>query len=471
MRPGDRVIVAVSGGADSVALLRILLELRPELGLVLAVAHFNHQLRGDQSEADEAFVAELAKEHGLEFYSGRAQVREHSLTNKLSLEAAARELRYRWLSEIGREHRFDCIATAHTGDDQVETVLLKFLRGAGTKGLAGIYPVLNLNTGAEAPPFQEGPNDAPEGAPLPGNLAKPGGRLQALCRIVRPLLCVSRDDVEAYLTSLNQSWREDETNLDRRFLRNRVRHELLPLLEREYNPSLRTVLQDLAELARGEEEYWETVVQQNSANAGDFPLRGFGELPVALQRRLLRRFVEQHGVRTDFRHIEKLRRCALGERSRAELSGGRIVARQNDRLRLCEPEPRVKEAYQFVLPVPGEAKIPALGLTLRAMTVTAEFARESPSGTLLNGNLLNPELTVRNWLPGDRFRPAHRRSDEKLKRIFTEQRIPPEQRSMWPVVLNGEDIVWVQGLPVASAYRWTGDGDAVRIESHVVGSS
>ena len=124
-----------------------------------------------------------------------------------------------------------------------------------------------------------------------------------------------------------------------------------------------------------------------------------------------------------------------------------------------------------MLPVPGEAKIPALGLTLRAMTVTAEFARESPSGTLLNGNLLNPELTVRNWLPGDRFRPAHRRSDEKLKRIFTEQRIPPEQRSMWPVVLNGEDIVWVQGLPVASAYRWKGDGDAVRIDSHVAGDS
>src|SRR5271166_2552849 len=140
MRAGDRVAVAVSGGADSVALLRVLRELRPELGIVLAVAHFNHGLRGEQSAADEAFVAELAKQHGLQFFAGHGDVRSHASAAKLSIEAAGRELRYRWFAQLAREQRFDCIATAHTRDDQAETVLLKFLRGAGTRGLAGIYP-------------------------------------------------------------------------------------------------------------------------------------------------------------------------------------------------------------------------------------------------------------------------------------------------------------------------------------------
>src|SRR5271165_4636296 len=142
MRAGDRVCVAVSGGADSVALLRLLLELRPELGIVLAVAHFNHGLRGADSEADEAFVAHLTSEHELQFFAAHADVRDHAFSSKLSVEAAGRELRYEWLTRLAIEQRFASVATAHTLDDQGETVLLKFLRGAGTRGLAGIYPEL-----------------------------------------------------------------------------------------------------------------------------------------------------------------------------------------------------------------------------------------------------------------------------------------------------------------------------------------
>src|SRR5271165_4532483 len=229
MRAGDRVAVAVSGGADSVALLRVLLDLRGELGIVLAVAHFNHQLRGNDSEADEAFVADLARHCGLEFFAGRADVREHAVNSKQSVEAAGRELRYQWLRRLAEEQRFDAIATAHTLDDQAETVLLKLLRGAGTRGLAGIYPELFAGE-------------------------------QRKVRIVRPMLCITRDEVESYLTSLGQSWREDESNLDRRIARNRVRHDLLPLLAREYNPNIRQVLSDTAELARAEEEYWQALV-------------------------------------------------------------------------------------------------------------------------------------------------------------------------------------------------------------------
>src|SRR5271166_1990 len=230
MRAGDRVCVAVSGGADSVALLQVLLEVRAELGIVLAIAHFNHQLRGNDSQGDEAFVADLARHCGLEFFAGRSDVREHAANNKQSVEAAGRELRYEWLTSLAREQRFDSIATAHTLDDQAETVLLKFLRGAGTRGLAGIYP--EMFRGAEKK-----------------------------IRFVRPLLCVTRDEVEAYLSALGQVWREDESNLDHRFARNRVRHGLLPLLEREYNANIRQVLSGAAELARAEEEYWQALVE------------------------------------------------------------------------------------------------------------------------------------------------------------------------------------------------------------------
>ena len=303
MRAGDRVGVAVSGGADSVALLRVLLELRSELGIVLCVAHFNHGLRGEQSAADEAFVADLAAQHSLEVVVHRGDVREHALASKLSLEAAGRAARYRWFAHVAQQQRLDQIATAHTLDDQAETVLLKFLRGAGTRGLAGIYPIVNRNQ----------------------------------FRIVRPLLCVTRVEVESYLSSLGQQWREDESNLDHRFLRNRVRHELLPLLERDYNPRLRHLLSDLAKLSQGEQHYWDELVAQHltTNEAGELLLAGFADLPVALQRRVLKDFAESHGGGAlGFAHVEKLRRCALGELRKAELPGDRIAVRANGALQI-----------------------------------------------------------------------------------------------------------------------------------------
>ena len=430
---GDRVAVAVSGGADSVALLRALLELRSELGIVLAVAHFNHGLRGEQSTGDEAFVAELAKECGLEFFVSRADVRNHASAGKLSIEAAGRQLRYRWFTQLAKERRLDSVATAHTADDQAETVLLKFLRGAGTRGLGGIYPSLHGDG----------------------------------VHMIRPLLCVSRAEVETYLAALGQTWREDESNLDRRFLRNRVRHDLLPLLEGEYNPNIRQLLNDFADVARAEEQYWEKVVDGHlSRHAGprQLSLEGFAELPLALQRRVVKVFAGRHGFALDFEHIERLRACALGRLLKTELPGGRIAMNAAGSLQLCAPQPEASETYEHVLPVPGEVQIPELALCLHATIVPEAFARELPQGTLLKRELLEPQLLVRNWRHGDRYRPARRRSKEKLKKLFADKRIPAAERAMWPVALQGDEIVWVRGLAVASAYEWRGSGDAVKID-------
>ncbi len=462
MSAGDRVCVAVSGGADSVALLRILLELRAELGVVLAVAHFNHGLRGKDSEADEAFVADLARHHGLELFAGCADVRAHALTSKLGVEAAGRALRYRWLTQLAEEQRFNSVATAHTLDDQAETVLLKFLRGAGTRGLAGIYPSLEAWDG-----------DA--------------------VRIVRPLLCVTRDEVEAYLSSLGQSWREDESNLDHHFARNRVRHSLLPLLEREHNPNIRRVLTDAADLARAEEEYWRAMVERElgartsgakapsgrgaldgTAEAvpfqGPIPaqlsLEGFEHLSLALQRRLLRAFAETQNLALDFEHVDNLVCCAGGELSKTELPGGWLAVRRGKCLELRAPAPGpASVGYEGTLPVPGEAYIAGAGFTVRAVIVGEALAQErADADSLLSAAGLGPELTVRNWHPGDRFWPLHTGSEEKLKRLFSEKHIPAEQRGNWPVVLKGDQIVWVRGFAVGKAYAWGGSGDAVRIE-------
>ncbi len=438
--PGDRVMVAVSGGADSVALLRLLLELRAELGIVLAAAHFNHGLRGGNSDADEQFVVDLAKRLDLDLFVGRGSVSEHAVAKRIGLEAAGRELRYQWLTRLAIKNRFERVATAHTVDDQAETVLLKFLRGAGTKGLAGIYPEMI--------------RDQEQGA-----------------RFVRPLLSSARSELEAYLTSIGQPWREDESNLDPRFRRNRVRHELLPLLERDYNPNLRQALSEAAEISRGEEEYWAgvagAVLQQLGADRHRLPLAGFAELGPAFQRRVLKYFLEGARIEPDFEHIEWLRRCALAEVQGAELSDAWSAQREGNCLVLKQSQPseQASGGYEYRLPVPGKAAIPELGCVLRIVPVPAAFAAVANPGMLLKAGLTGPELLVRNWQPGDRYQPAYRGSEEKLKRLFAERKIPADERPLWPVVLKGAEIVWVRGLPIAEAYCWrAGDGDALQIE-------
>lgn len=198
LRPGDRVGVAVSGGGDSVALLLLLGELKERLGVVVSVVHFNHKLRGRSSDADEAFVAKLAARLGLDFYAHHADVAEAAKRSKRNLEDAARQIRYEWFARIAGEKRLAWVATAHTADDQAETVLAHVLRGTGLAGLAGIHPISG--------------------------------------KVIRPLLNVRRQELRAYLKKRRQNWREDATNRDIRRTRSRIRHKLLPLLEKQFQP-------------------------------------------------------------------------------------------------------------------------------------------------------------------------------------------------------------------------------------------
>lgn len=480
LTPGDRVGVAVSGGADSVGLLRLLLELRSELGIVLAVVHLNHKLRGPDSESDQEFVANVAASHGLEFHSRAADVAQYAAEERLSLEAAARQLRYGYFEELltyspELERPLDKIVTGHTLDDQAETVLLRLVRGTGMRGLRAIQPRIFLG-------------DAPD---APGE-------------VIRPLLWVRRHELQRYLGSLGQPWREDATNADPRFSRNRVRHVLLPLLESEFNPAVAENLAELAEIAREEEDYWDnevagwmgTAVQRFAPEwsrvlqpasqpllqiqHGPSPEQHLIEKmeepgtavinasinlgwllsePIAVQRRVTKAVADDLSLRLEFKHIEAILDFAAQPNAtgkRLVLPLGWTVVRARDSLVFTTPDLRVQERtpdYQYALPVPGRTIVPETYSAIEALAVPpAELLGWNPDD-LFDPALLATQLLVRNWRPGDRFWPAHTKAPRKVKELLQEKHIPQSERKSWPVVLSGTEIVWVRGFPGRAQFR------------------
>ena len=442
LNPGDRVGVAVSGGADSVALLRLLLELRTELGVVLSVVHFDHKLRGSEADADEQFVADLASRNKLEFHRESGDVTAYSAAKRLSIETAAREMRYEFFRRLLLEGRMNRVATAHTLDDQAETVLLKVARGAGTRGLAGIYPQLSVSSSQFSA----------------GRQASVAGRQQVCASIVRPLLGVRRKELEAYLIAEGQSWREDSSNRDLRHARNRVRHGILPRLERNLNPAVREILAETAEIARAEEEYWNAEVGRILEAAGrrlrdtgaTVGLRSFAGLPLALQRRLARAAAENFGLRLEFRHVEEiLELISNGCPGKAALPDGWMVSTDKGELKF-EPVPQISESirgYQYLLPVPGKVPVPETGTLFEVVLISAEKPEACNAENLLDLGAITGKLMVRNWHAGDRFWPAHTKGPKKVKELLQEKHVTGEERKLWPVIVRGNEIVWVRGFP------------------------
>lgn len=413
LRPGLRLGVGVSGGADSVALLRALAARAPSLGLVLHVAHLHHGLRAAESDADLDFVRQLAAQLGLEFHSARIDTAAEAAKAGEGIEEAARRLRYSWFRQLMSEIPLHAMATAHTRDDQAETVLAKLLRGAWTEGISAIHPVV------------EGP-----GGP-----------------VIRPLLGTTRAEIEAYLRALGQSWREDRTNRDTTFTRNRIRHELLPQLE-QWNPQLRERLAQMAELARDEEAWWQDELSRLAPQLilPGVPVRGGGRAstaglaievtrlaaqPVALQRRLLRQAARQLGAALDFAGTESLRRLALeGRASQRVQLEGLHAERTHRELRLAAgPSNGTKVVPAVEIAVPGVTDAPAFGLRLR---VDAEGPAQSA--------LLRP------WKPGDRVRVRYTAGPKKIKEVLERMRVTGSDREGWPVLELAGRVVWMRGI-------------------------
>lgn len=449
LKPGDRVGVAVSGGADSVALLRLLLELRKELGVVLSVVHFNHKLRGAESDEDEQFVAELARRHKLQFNSESGDVGSHATKRHLSVETAARELRYAFFRRLLLNANVNRIATAHTLDDQAETLLLRLVRGSGTRGLSGIYPQLSVASS------QFSVNSQPPVASRP----QPS--------IIRPLLGTRRKDLEAYLAALGQGWREDRSNRDLRHARNRVRHGILPRLERNLNPAVREALAETAEIARAEEEYWEREIGQvllqawtpgAAPGSGTLSMAVLACLPLALQRRVVRAAGESLGLRLEFRHVEEVLEVASGHAratKSAVLPHGWTVARHKNEVRFTfAGAAAVRNSdYEYLLTIPGQIEVPEAAARFEAMLVPAGARAGYNPEHLLEPALLTRELRVRNWRAGDRFWPAHTKTPKKIKELLQERQVTGPERKLWPVVVSGDEIVWVRGFAVPAKLR------------------
>lgn len=429
LRPGDRVAVAVSGGADSVALLRILLEVHAELGVVLSVAHFNHKLRGSESDRDEQFVHRLADSHNLACWSKGADVRSYASGNGLSLETAARQLRYEFFLERLSSGEIDKLATAHTLDDQAETVLWKLLRGAGTRGMAGIYPALSV----------------------------PGGA------IIRPLLATLRTEVEAFLREIGQPWMEDSSNLDLKHTRNRVRQEVLPMLARNVNSNARHVLAEAAEIARAEEEFWSdhleaalSLAWKKEDEAGTLQKAHLRKFPLAVQRRLVRRAAESLSLQLEFSHVEDL--LALereGDEASLPHGWGAILHQQGIVFARERTDP---QDYEYSLAVPGSVSIKEAGLVIVMDDAGADCQSR------LAAEIARLPLVVRNWHAGDRFRPPHTSKPKKIKEILQKLHLTEAERKMWPVISAGADVVWVHKFGVRQDFQ-PGSGQGVCIRA------
>ena len=425
LRAGMRVAVAVSGGGDSVALLRAMAAAAPEVGLVLSVAHVHHGIRGPEADEDARFVEQLAGTLGLAFALHRVDTPRTMAANKQSVEEAARELRYGWFRSLLAEGKADAVATAHTLDDQAETVLHRLVRGAWTEGLSGIHPVIACDGGL----------------------------------ILRPFLTVRRADIETWLRAIGQPWREDATNAETTYTRNRIRHEVLPMLA-GVNPRVAEQLAHLAEIARDEESWWESELQRllPALVLPGRPVRGGGRavsthpeegsvgmelerlraLAPALRRRMLRAAAKQLGCSLNFEQTERLMAmCQPDGAKKQQLAADLRAERSVRELRLIREaarEPRPAEPEARELPIPGE--VTGLGVMLRA-TLADEPTREPV-----------PPAILRTPRPGDRVQLRHSRGAKPLKEIFERMGVPADARKTWPVVEWQGRIVWMHGAAV-----------------------
>jgi tRNA(Ile)-lysidine synthase len=414
--PGDAIVVAVSGGADSTALLHVLWRLREPWNLRLTAAHFDHGLRGDASRRDAEAVASLCRGLGVALATGRA-----GPLHGPSLEAAARRARYAFLARVALGQGASKVAVAHHRDDQAETVLLRLLRGAGAEGLAGMRPVRPLASGVT---------------------------------LVRPLLAVGGEEVRAHCAAHGLPVREDETNRDLRFARNRIRHVLLPLLEREYQPGCRDALARAARLLADDDEWLVRQAAEAFARlrrGAALDAAGLAALPAAVARRVIRLWWREACGRHEalaFEHVEALR---LGRE--VDLPGGRHATSAGGLLRLLPG--RRRQTFAYALTLPGAADVPEAGVRVTArLSATAPQELPSPSVAAGDADAVAAPLTVRSRRPGDRFRPLGAPGTRKLQDVLVDARVPREERDRIPVIADAEGrILWVPGVRQADHWR------------------
>ncbi|MEW6380983.1 MAG: tRNA lysidine(34) synthetase TilS [bacterium] len=457
LKQSDSVLIGISGGPDSVALLYLLLELREEYSLRLALAHLEHGIRGEESREQARFVQHLGKELGLECFVRHVDVPRLSRTRGLSLEEAAREARYRFFRETGRDIGATRIALGHTADDQAETLLMRLFRGAGLDGLAAMRP-----------------------------------RRDEEIPLIRPLLDVFRREILDFLDEQKLPFCLDSTNRELNCLRNRIRLHLIPLLSREYNPQILVTLHQTASILGEEQEWISRLVKEHLGQcleeAGEqrmrFALDPFLAAPLALQRETLREAVQQAGsspYKTGFLKVSAVLQWLKEGRAEGVMHLGRdlrirrhgksfwIEGRQEQ----FETLPQADFCHQ--MNIPGNTLIPELNLSISAEILPAgavpaeaispEVTEVMDSGrhgsqckaekACLDFDTLPLPLVIRKRQAGDRFHPLGGPGHKKLKNFFIDAKIPRPEREKIPVVAFGQEVVWVFGRRIAEPFKIT----------------
>ncbi len=451
---GDAVLVGVSGGPDSMALLHVLRQLAPRYSLKLGVAHLDHGLRPGDSEKDAQFVSSLSRTLDLPFYLKKADVREHKRETKQSLEEAARQVRYAFFDDLAEEKGYTKIATGHTADDNAESILMNLLRGSGMTGLSGIPP-------------RRGE------------------------KIVRPLIEAYRADVLTFLSKRKIAFVTDASNSDLRFVRNRVRHQLMPELRSSYNPIISETLNRLGAISRKDEAWLAGLVEKTAAEAvtagkGGTPtlsLPARGAWPDGLKQRVIRRMIK--GVKGDLRrisfdHIEAVRhlmesgssgkRLHLPDRVLVERDGERVrFSKKAQPLRMEKPTDDDDGGFEYSVLASGfrpeTLLIRETGARIRFTRLerafAADLARGGQSMAFFDMDQIAFPVVVRSFRPGDRFIPLGMTGTQKVKRYFINNKIPPPDRKKCPILLSRGKIIWLAGFRQDDGFKVTPDTRAI----------
>jgi tRNA(Ile)-lysidine synthase len=421
----EKILIAFSGGIDSTALLHLLRELQEEWPILLALGHFNHKLR-QNAENEELFVRNAAEKFDFPLYVSSEDVRAYAVEHKLNIEEAGRKLRYGFLKDTAKKYGFSKIATGHNLNDQAETFFMRLFRGSGLSGMSGIFPVVDD-------------------------------------LIIRPLLSIKREEITNYLNSIKAEFQVDESNLDKRFLRNRIRSELLPYILKEYDPHLISRIEKVASLFQEDELVLQELVEKRKKKAIHrredlvfLDLKVLSTFPVGLARRVTREFIAE--IKGDLRKIsfEDIESVLdLAEGKEYPLTKNCLLRREQNRI-FCPLADLKTLSFELLWTGKNLLEIKDLNMSFSGLEMSGvpeDRKFDNNKGVCLDLGKLRFPLTVRSRREGDRYQPLGSPGRKKLKEIMRAKKIPLRERNKRPVFLSAGEIVWIYGLPVAEKFK------------------
>jgi len=446
LKPKDSVLVGVSGGPDSIALLHVLLTLASRFSLRLGVAHLNHSLRQKDSDKDAEFVASLAGKFDLPCYVHKENVRKYQIENKLSLEEAARRVRYTFFNSVSETNRFNKIALGHHCDDNAELILMNLFRGSGPQGISGI------------PPVRDG-------------------------KIIRPLINLKRSEIIDYLEAKGLKYVSDTSNWETKYLRNRIRLHLIPLLKESYNPKIIETLNRLAAIIGSEEEWIEDIIhplfEKTALSMQDdivsFSVPRLKEINIAAQRRIIRKAIARikgNLRRITFSHIDSVINLLESRPAYKNLDfPDRIRIQRNRETLIFSKEKKAlrdlnvksgqaeKIAFEYKIAKPEPIFIKEIGAHMKFSEMDIEnlfdFRRTGQHAGFFDKDALSFPLVLRNFQPGDRFKPLGMAGTQKVKKFFINKKVPKTERTRCPILLSQGKIVWVIGHRIDESVKVT----------------